>query len=195
MRDLEIRGAGNILGAEQSGHIESVGYELYCSLLESAVRGLTNHIVVDPVALGIRPDAAIQADVRSALALDAYVPLTQLDVEVHDGIVTLSGSLSYFYQRTAAEDHTRRITGVKGVANAITVMPPSAIATDVEKRITMAFLRHAELFDDNVTVTVAGTKVTLGGTVRTWHEYDEAATAAWRAPGVRAVDNYISVTH
>ena len=42
LRDLEIRGAGNILGAEQSGHIESVGYELYCALLESAVRGLTN---------------------------------------------------------------------------------------------------------------------------------------------------------
>ena len=41
LRDLEIRGAGNILGAEQSGHIESVGYELYCSLLESAVRALT----------------------------------------------------------------------------------------------------------------------------------------------------------
>ena len=40
LRDLEIRGAGNILGAEQSGHIESVGYELYCSLLESAVRAL-----------------------------------------------------------------------------------------------------------------------------------------------------------
>jgi len=41
LRDLEIRGAGNILGAEQSGHIESVGYELYCSLLESAVRSAT----------------------------------------------------------------------------------------------------------------------------------------------------------
>ncbi len=41
LRDLEIRGAGNILGPEQSGHIESVGYELYCSLLESAVRALT----------------------------------------------------------------------------------------------------------------------------------------------------------
>ena len=38
MRDLEIRGAGNILGTEQSGHISSVGYELYCHLLENAVR-------------------------------------------------------------------------------------------------------------------------------------------------------------
>ena len=40
MRDLEIRGAGNILGPEQSGHIAAVGYEMYCSLLESVIRGL-----------------------------------------------------------------------------------------------------------------------------------------------------------
>jgi len=38
MRDLEIRGAGNILGTEQSGHIAAVGYELYCELLEKTVR-------------------------------------------------------------------------------------------------------------------------------------------------------------
>ncbi len=42
MRDLEIRGAGNILGTEQSGHIATVGYELYCELLEQAVRRLRN---------------------------------------------------------------------------------------------------------------------------------------------------------
>jgi len=40
LRDLEIRGAGNILGAEQSGHIAAVGYELYCEMLEEAVRRL-----------------------------------------------------------------------------------------------------------------------------------------------------------
>jgi transcription-repair coupling factor (superfamily II helicase) len=42
MRDLEIRGAGNILGPEQSGHIAAVGYEMYCQLLEEAVRQLKN---------------------------------------------------------------------------------------------------------------------------------------------------------
>ena len=42
MRDLEIRGAGNILGTEQSGHIAAVGYEMYCQLLENAVRQLKN---------------------------------------------------------------------------------------------------------------------------------------------------------
>ncbi|MCY2962417.1 MAG: helicase-related protein, partial [Planctomycetota bacterium] len=54
MRDLEIRGAGNILGTEQSGHIAAVGYELYCQLLETAVRKLkkeplkeTAHVAID----------------------------------------------------------------------------------------------------------------------------------------------------
>jgi transcription-repair coupling factor (superfamily II helicase) len=42
MRDLEIRGAGNILGTQQSGHIAAVGYELYCQLLENAVRSVKN---------------------------------------------------------------------------------------------------------------------------------------------------------
>ena len=58
LRDLEIRGAGNILGPEQSGHIESVGYELYCSLLESAVR------VADPPA----GEAALRLLGRALLA-------------------------------------------------------------------------------------------------------------------------------
>jgi transcription-repair coupling factor (superfamily II helicase) len=42
MRDLEIRGAGNILGPEQAGHIAGVGYEMYCQLMEEAVRKLRN---------------------------------------------------------------------------------------------------------------------------------------------------------
>jgi transcription-repair coupling factor (superfamily II helicase) len=62
LRDLEIRGAGNILGAEQSGHIESVGYELYCSLLEAAVRNLTH-----------KPQRAL-FDCSIELAWRAYLP-------------------------------------------------------------------------------------------------------------------------
>jgi transcription-repair coupling factor (superfamily II helicase) len=48
MRDLEIRGAGNLLGAEQSGHIATVGYEMYCQLLEQAVGELRSEDRVVP---------------------------------------------------------------------------------------------------------------------------------------------------
>ena len=48
MRDLEIRGAGNILGSQQSGHIAAVGYEMYCQLLERAARQLRHEQMVEP---------------------------------------------------------------------------------------------------------------------------------------------------
>ena len=53
MRDLEIRGAGNILGNQQSGHIAAVGYELYCQLLENAVRGLKGQRLKSPMEVAI----------------------------------------------------------------------------------------------------------------------------------------------
>jgi transcription-repair coupling factor (superfamily II helicase) len=53
MRDLEIRGAGNILGTQQSGHIAAVGYEMYCQLLENAVRKLKNQPLRTPLEVNI----------------------------------------------------------------------------------------------------------------------------------------------
>jgi transcription-repair coupling factor (superfamily II helicase) len=76
LRDLEIRGAGNILGPEQSGHIESVGYELYCSLLEAAVRALTNQ--PDRPAF----DCSIELSWRAYLPKD-YVPGPRVKVELY----------------------------------------------------------------------------------------------------------------
>ena len=58
MRDLEIRGAGNILGTEQSGHISAVGYELYCQLLENAVRLDQEFAAQDSARSQCRPSLA-----------------------------------------------------------------------------------------------------------------------------------------
>lgn len=64
MRDLEIRGAGNLLGTQQSGHIAAIGYELYCQLLGNAVRQLTHQ----PPKLSV--------EVEIDLPVDAYLPET-----------------------------------------------------------------------------------------------------------------------
>ncbi len=63
MRDLEIRGAGNLLGTQQSGHIAAIGYELYCQLLENAVRQLTNQ------------PPKISLEVEVDLPIDAFLPV------------------------------------------------------------------------------------------------------------------------
>src|SRR5256714_15080007 len=56
MRDLEIRGAGNLLGAEQSGHITAVGFELYCQLLKQSVASLKGERVKPRVEVQVRLD-------------------------------------------------------------------------------------------------------------------------------------------
>ncbi|CAN5832175.1 transcription-repair coupling factor [soil metagenome] len=76
MRDLEIRGAGNILGPEQSGHIAAVGYDMYCQLLDRSVKELRNEVTAAPsetaVAIGVVgsiPKPYVPSDVRR---LEAY---------------------------------------------------------------------------------------------------------------------------
>ncbi len=82
MRDLEIRGAGNILGPEQSGHIASVGYELYCQLLENAVRTLKQQ----------PPRQAVEVNVDlpwPAFLPRDYVPGQKLRIEVYRRLARL----------------------------------------------------------------------------------------------------------
>ncbi|MDP9345100.1 MAG: transcription-repair coupling factor [Actinomycetota bacterium] len=77
MRDLEIRGAGNLLGDEQSGHVAALGFELYMSMLDEAVRGMEGDADDDapePVRLDVSVDAYVPAD---------YVPYEQAKVDVH----------------------------------------------------------------------------------------------------------------
>ncbi len=72
MKDLEIRGAGNLLGAEQSGHMESVGYDLYCKLLSEAVKQL-------------KTGEEIEADIFDTsvdIEIDAFIPSTYIRNEI-----------------------------------------------------------------------------------------------------------------
>ncbi|HEV2239028.1 MAG TPA: TRCF domain-containing protein, partial [Ktedonobacterales bacterium] len=83
MKDLEIRGAGNLLGAEQSGNLNAVGFDLYTRLLEDAVRELRG----ERAASAPRP-----APVTLELAVDAYIP----DDYINDRVLKMN-----FYQRLA----------------------------------------------------------------------------------------------
>ena len=78
MRDLELRGAGNLLGDEQSGHVAALGFELYMQMLDEAVAAMSDEDLEDdapePVRLDVNVDAYIPSD---------YIPYEQAKVDVH----------------------------------------------------------------------------------------------------------------
>ncbi|OPX88674.1 MAG: Transcription-repair-coupling factor [Pelotomaculum sp. PtaB.Bin104] len=83
MRDLEIRGAGNILGAEQHGHIAAVGFDLYCRLLEEAVREAKGEVVAQPT------DTTIELPVEAYIPV-AFIPDTNQKVEIYKRLTGLA---------------------------------------------------------------------------------------------------------
>lgn len=103
MRDLEIRGAGNILGGEQSGHIAAIGYELYCQLLENAVRALKHQ----------PPKVAVEVTVDlpwpSYLPRD-YVPGQKLRIEVYRRLARLRDPAKLGDFRTELRDRYGPVT-------------------------------------------------------------------------------------
>ena len=100
MRDLEIRGAGNILGPEQSGHIATVGYEMYCQLLEEAVRTLKKE------AKPTQPDAHVDIGI-SAFIPKTFIPGDRQRMDVYRRL-TRCGSLEMLH---ALEDDVKDAFG------------------------------------------------------------------------------------
>ena len=159
------------------------------------VKAVANDIEVKLPTSSQRTDADIAAAVTRALEWDAFLDIDKLDVTVSKGWVTLKGEVEWGFQRADAERVVRRITGVRGVSNMITVKPRQHPTPDeMKKRIEDALVRSAETDAKRINVEVRGDKVILTGTVRAWAEKQEAERVAWSAPGVASVENRIVVS-
>lgn len=159
------------------------------------VNAVANDIEVRLAGMSERTDADIAAAVTRALEWDAWVDIDKFEVTVSKGWVTLKGEVEWGFQRADAERVARRITGVRGVSNLITVRPRQKPSPDeMKQKIEDALVRSAEMDAKRIAVDVAGDKVILSGTVRSWAEKMEAERAAWSGPGVASVENRISVS-
>ena len=128
------------------------------------------------------------------ISWDVHIPAGAVNVLVHDnGWVTLSGTVDWYYQRRAAEDDVRKLSGVRGVTNKIAIKP-GVDASNVKSKIESALKRHAEVEAKAIRVTVQnGSKVVLEGKVDNWDERRAVENAAWSAAGVSSVDDRLTI--
>ena len=142
----------------------------------------------------VKTDEHIQEDVLDELTFDDEVKVTDVGVEVDDGVVTLTGTVEFFAMRQAAERAAFRVEGVRAVANDIVVHIPGVGAptdTELAKKIADKLERNVEVPEDRVEVRVEDGRVILRGELDWPYQRTAAKKSVSRVPGVVFVTNLI----
>jgi osmotically-inducible protein OsmY len=175
-----------------TGDIDTYAGKLAAERAAKRVRGV--RAVANDIEVRLkleRTDADIASDVVRALQLRSTIP-DSVQAAVHNGYITLTGKVQWLFQSREAEKTVRHIRGVRNVFNHIAVAP-RAVERDVRHRIVEALHRNANIDARHITVTMAGEKAILTGTVGSWLQRESAERAAADAPGVAQVENRIGV--
>ena len=156
------------------------------------VRGIAQEIDVRILGPRRTDDDDIARRAVKMVDWNISIPKQKVQVRVCRGVVTLTGTVEWQYQKNAAADAVRDLAGIVCISNLIEVVP-SVSAFDVKRRIEEALGRDAELEAKAIQVEVSGGKVTLRGNIRTLFERGAAERAVWSAPGVHALDDQLHI--
>lgn len=143
-----------------------------------------------------KTDSEIQQDVLGELKWDTRVDETDVGVEVDEGVVTLSGTVSSWGKRHAAAEAAHRVRGVLDVANNIVVKTPGTgglTDTEVARAVRNALAWDVFVPDERIQSTVSDGVVLLEGDVDSLAELKDAERAVRNLSGVRAVTSLIEI--
>jgi osmotically-inducible protein OsmY len=150
--------------------------------------------MAEPVPPLRKSDASITQDIVNELKYVPTITVSDIAVAFKDGVATLSGYVSSYWERDAAEKAANRVHGVKAVANAIQVKL-SIVRTDLEiaRDIVREFDRNVCILADEIKVVVTNGWVTLGGKVDCQYQKVLAESSVRKGKGVLGVINNIEV--
>ncbi len=144
MKDLEIRGAGNLLGSSQSGHMSAIGYDLYCKMLEETVKGLKGIPVVQEIETTVELSAA-------AYVPEGYIPDDRQKMEIYKKIAAIHNRKDLYRVQEEMEDRfgtipdpvetLMRIAHIKAMAQALKI---ESLTEDVQ-RVQLLFHATAKV--------------------------------------------------
>jgi len=162
------------------------------ALRVKGVRGIAQEIKVVYPEDKKTGDDEIARRAINIIDWDTSIPSGKVRVTVQNGWLTLTGDVMWQYQKSAAEMAVRKLSGVTGITNQITVQP-GVSAADIKTRIEEALKRNAAIEANAIRVQVTGGAVTLEGKVHAWSERGVAEHAAWSAPGVQSVVDHLLI--
>ena len=157
------------------------------------VLDVANDIEVQPTNDFVRTDTEIARAVRSALEWDALVPDEMIQSTVSEGWVTLEGQVNYWRERKDAERAIRRLAGVVGVINRITIRKRMVDEKQLREEIELALETRADREADRLRIEVKDGVVDLWGRVHSWQERRAVLGSISHAPGVTQVRNHLRI--
>lgn len=185
-----VKGAVSLLGAVDS-YAEKWAAEDATKRV-SGVRTVAQDLTVKVLGVHQRSDSELAEIVLSALKWDVFVPET-VTATIEQGQVTLEGQVTWNYQRDAAERAIRHLAGITAVYNAVTLKPDVSVS-QVKEKVQAALQRQAKADAKSIYVATSGGKVTLTGHASSWQSIEDAASAAWAAPGVTDVVDQVKMS-
>jgi osmotically-inducible protein OsmY len=143
-----------------------------------------------------RSDRELKQRILRELKWDSRIDWATIQVEVNGAVVTLTGAVSSYAQKVAAQEAVHRVAGVLDVANDIEVTPTNRFArtdTEIANAVRNALEWDALVPNEMIQSTVADGWVTLEGDVDYWREREDAERAILRLAGVIGVTNLITI--
>ena len=143
-----------------------------------------------------RSDKELEQDVARELRWDSATISSPIDVAVNNAVVTLTGAVSSYAKKIAAQEAAHRVPGILDVANDIEVKPVDMFArtdTQIASAVRNALEWDALVPNEQITSTVSNGWVTLEGAVDYWREREDSERAILRLNGVVGVINRITI--